>query len=110
MIKSVYLKREVFERMIKFACSNCGHRMGASEKYAGKKVKCKKCGQITRIPEAQQAPEAHTEQNNEHQGSRPPAVSDRSPEQEEVVQDIRFQGLKEENQLCLKHAKTKNLP
>jgi len=50
--------------MIKFACSNCGHRMGASEKYAGKKVKCKKCGQITRIPEAQQAPEAHTEQKN----------------------------------------------
>ena len=55
--------------MIKFTCGSCGHKMGAPEKYAGKKVKCKKCGQITRIPEAQKAPEtpkapeAHAEEN-----------------------------------------------
>lgn len=36
--------------MIKFTCSNCSHKIGAPERYAGKKVRCPKCKAPTRVP------------------------------------------------------------
>ena len=38
--------------MIKFACAHCGKRLGVSLQAAGKWVKCPKCAQPTRVPQA----------------------------------------------------------
>lgn len=38
--------------MIKFKCSNCNHKIGAPERYAGKRVRCPKCKAPTRVPES----------------------------------------------------------
>jgi DNA-directed RNA polymerase subunit RPC12/RpoP len=38
--------------MIKFLCSNCGHGIGAPDKYAGKRVRCPKCQKGTQVPAA----------------------------------------------------------
>lgn len=38
------------ENMTTFDCSGCGHQYQVSEKYAGKKVRCKKCNTINIIP------------------------------------------------------------
>ena len=38
--------------MIKFHCTNCGHKIEVPVSYAGKKVKCTKCGSIIVIPKA----------------------------------------------------------
>jgi len=38
--------------MLKFTCSNCNHKIGAPEKYAGKRVRCPKCKAPTRVPES----------------------------------------------------------
>jgi len=46
--------------MIKFACSNCGHRIGAPDKYAGKRVRCPKCKGATQVPQAGGAAAAGT--------------------------------------------------
>ena len=35
---------------IKFACENCGKAYKVPEKFAGKKVKCKQCGDPVRVP------------------------------------------------------------
>jgi len=32
--------------MIEFKCSKCGHRLNVPPGYAGKRVRCKRCGQI----------------------------------------------------------------
>lgn len=37
--------------MIKFLCSGCQKKLGVPEEYAGKLVKCPRCGQPTRAPE-----------------------------------------------------------
>jgi DNA-directed RNA polymerase subunit RPC12/RpoP len=37
--------------MIKFQCSNCNHKLGVEEKYAGKRVRCPKCRTAIRVPE-----------------------------------------------------------
>lgn len=48
--------------MIKFKCGNCNHRIGAPDKYAGKRVRCPKCGAAITVsepapkPDAQKAP------------------------------------------------------
>ncbi|NIM16606.1 MAG: hypothetical protein GTO45_31885, partial [Candidatus Aminicenantes bacterium] len=41
--------------MIKFSCTHCGLEIGVSVSYAGKKVKCTKCGNIVVIPKAESA-------------------------------------------------------
>lgn len=38
--------------MIKFPCALCKKKIGVSEKYAGKEVKCPGCGQSVRVPKA----------------------------------------------------------
>lgn len=43
----VYVGRN--DRMIAFSCT-CGHKYNVSEKYAGKKVRCKECSEIFIIP------------------------------------------------------------
>lgn len=42
--------------MIKFRCSNCSHGLGAPDNYAGKRVRCSKCHQPTRVPERSEEP------------------------------------------------------
>ena len=46
-----HLGLEVAE-MIKFECSNCNHKIGAPERYAGKRVSCPKCKAPVRVPES----------------------------------------------------------
>ena len=41
--------------MIKFHCTNCGHKITVPVSYAGKNVKCPKCGNIIAIPKAEDA-------------------------------------------------------
>jgi ribosomal protein S27E len=36
--------------MIKFDCCKCDHPYRVSDQYAGKRVRCKECGQINVIP------------------------------------------------------------
>ena len=36
--------------MIEFDCSKCGHSHQVSDKIAGKRVRCKECGEINLIP------------------------------------------------------------
>ena len=36
--------------MIQFKCTNCGQSFNVPDKYAGKRVKCKKCEQVNAIP------------------------------------------------------------
>ena len=36
--------------MIIFDCCKCGHSYRASDQYAGKRVRCKECGEINLIP------------------------------------------------------------
>ena len=36
--------------MIKFDCSKCEHSYRVSDQYAGKRVRCKECGEINLIP------------------------------------------------------------
>lgn len=38
--------------MIEFKCSNCNHKIGAPERYAGKRVSCPKCKAPTQVPES----------------------------------------------------------
>lgn len=38
--------------MIKFACGNCNYKLGAAEKYAGKRVRCPKCKSLTQVPQS----------------------------------------------------------
>ncbi len=41
--------------MIKFRCGDCGQKMGVPEKYAGRAVKCTKCGVGVKVPEPEPA-------------------------------------------------------
>lgn len=36
--------------MIKFRCKNCTQKIGVKDEYAGRRIKCPKCGQAVRIP------------------------------------------------------------
>ena len=36
--------------MIKFDCFKCGHSYRVPDQYAGKRVRCKECGEINLIP------------------------------------------------------------
>jgi len=36
--------------MIKFDCFKCGHSYNVSDRYAGKQMRCKECGEINMIP------------------------------------------------------------
>ena len=36
--------------MIKFDCSKCGHSYRVSDEYANKRVRCKACSTINKIP------------------------------------------------------------
>ena len=36
--------------MIKFDCFKCEHSYRVSDQYAGKRVRCKECGEINQIP------------------------------------------------------------
>lgn len=38
--------------MVEFTCSNCNHKIGAPEKYAGKRVRYPKCKALTKVPES----------------------------------------------------------
>ncbi len=38
--------------MINFSCGNCNNSIGAPDKYAGKRVRCPKCQEPTRVPES----------------------------------------------------------
>lgn len=38
--------------MIKFVCSECGQSYRVSERYAGKRVRCKNCSQVNMIPQS----------------------------------------------------------
>ena len=38
--------------MIKFSCGHCNKSIGAPDKYAGKRVRCPKCQEPTRVPES----------------------------------------------------------
>ena len=37
--------------MLKFSCSKCGHLYRVSDEYAGKRFRCKGCGQVNTIPQ-----------------------------------------------------------
>ena len=37
--------------MIKFRCKHCGKKLGADEKYAGRRVRCSKCKEPIRVPQ-----------------------------------------------------------
>ena len=37
--------------MIKISCSECGRVYRVSDKYAGKRIRCKVCSQINTIPQ-----------------------------------------------------------
>lgn len=41
--------------MLKFRCGDCGQKLGVPEKYAGRKVKCTKCGIGVQVPELEPA-------------------------------------------------------
>ena len=49
--------------MIQFKCTNCGQGFNVPDKYAGKRVKCKKCDQVNAIPNL--APEDRTVSSSE---------------------------------------------
>ena len=36
--------------MIIFDCCKCGHSYSVPDKYAGKRVRCKECGEINLVP------------------------------------------------------------
>lgn len=36
--------------MLKFRCSNCQQKLGVPDEYAGRRVKCNKCGQPSTVP------------------------------------------------------------
>lgn len=37
--------------MIKFRCGSCNQKLGVPDEYAGRRVKCTKCGEVTIVPE-----------------------------------------------------------
>ena len=39
--------------MIKFDCIKCGHSYRVQDQYAGKRVRCKECSTINKIPAAE---------------------------------------------------------
>jgi hypothetical protein len=39
--------------MIEFECSKCGYRLDVAADYSGKRVRCKRCGQIEIVPASQ---------------------------------------------------------
>ncbi|QDU80710.1 hypothetical protein Pla110_24420 [Polystyrenella longa] len=41
--------------MIKFSCPECGHGMKVPDEAAGKRGKCKKCGETVQVPKSQKA-------------------------------------------------------
>ena len=47
--------------MIKFGCSSCGKRIGVPETAAGRRVRCPKCADPTRVPDAPPAPKVEAE-------------------------------------------------
>jgi DNA-directed RNA polymerase subunit RPC12/RpoP len=49
--------------MIKFACENCGRKIAAQDKLAGKRVKCPRCGNVILAPTADE-PASFTSQSN----------------------------------------------
>ena len=50
--------------MITFACAHCGKSFAVPDSYAGKRARCKGCGQDVRVPE--------TPNESSHAASRPP--------------------------------------
>src|SRR5262249_57314267 len=60
--------------MIPFQCSGCGKNLQVKDESAGKKVKCPRCGQLVRAPEALATPaprlEAHNAQGGTLSGSQ----------------------------------------
>lgn len=48
--------------MIKVTCLNCGKSFAARDEYAGRKAKCKQCGEAIRIPPLDPQPEAESAQ------------------------------------------------
>jgi len=40
----------VSNNTIKFDCVKCGHSYRISDQYAGKRMRCKECGEINSIP------------------------------------------------------------
>jgi len=47
--------------MIQFRCEHCGHKLGVSDKHAGKRGKCPKCGNVITIPAESTIIEFHCE-------------------------------------------------
>ncbi len=39
--------------MIKFSCNECGKSYRVPDEYAGKRVRCKGCSQVTAIPQVE---------------------------------------------------------
>ena len=64
--------------MIKFRCGKCNHKIGVTEGYAGKRVKCPKCGVAVPVPDTGQQEEeiieaqALPDGNHEHVVTPPP--------------------------------------
>ena len=46
--------------MLKFRCEACGQKLGVPEKFAGKRIRCVKCSEPTRVPE----PEVRLEEDD----------------------------------------------
>ncbi len=51
--------------MLKFRCDNCNKKIGVSEDYTGKLVKCPKCGKGVRVPDFYKEP-VREEPSNEN--------------------------------------------
>jgi DNA-directed RNA polymerase subunit RPC12/RpoP len=58
---------------IRFSCADCGKEYKVPEKFAGKKVKCKKCGAKIRVPSEEEG--AAKSEGSTRKSKREPAAS-----------------------------------
>ncbi len=43
--------------VIKFLCVKCIKKIGMDPRFAGRMIKCPRCGEVNRVPDATQVPE-----------------------------------------------------
>jgi phage FluMu protein Com len=43
--------------VIKFLCGKCIKKIGMDPRFAGRMIKCPRCGEVNRVPDATQLPE-----------------------------------------------------
>ena len=99
--------------MIKFSCKNCAHQISIPESYAGKDVKCPKCGNIIVIPKAGDAELASDQSSvSDSKGGTKYAGFDHAlfdiPQEDSAVNQLSGQGALSEKDLEELHKPVEN--